>query len=263
MRRAGSRTGFMKRRIIIQNQCSWEKVAPAYHSLVKESVAAYQSILGDKIVDIRLLGSVARGDAVMRESDIDFLAILRSSPSPEQTAALVEKSGILEKRFPVVSQAGLDVILEENLPEYRNFVFATDSLHLSGTDKYPDGRREMDSQYLADLVTPDINEVLPMYCRCVEKTEEDKFRLIFQYCRWSGKDILKCLRGDAIRKKGIYERTIARIHEQLLRLYPENASLLDRIYALYNSPVSDKPHILAVLRSVEGIFSATHNTKGI
>jgi predicted nucleotidyltransferase len=64
-------------RVLLRNTCSRSKIDQRYTPLIGAAIAAYQALFEADLVDVRLLGSVARGEAISCESDIDFLALVR------------------------------------------------------------------------------------------------------------------------------------------------------------------------------------------
>jgi len=61
--------------ITLHNRASLARIAPEYLPIVEATTAHCHGVLGDELLEIRILGSVARGDAVPGTSDIDFAAI--------------------------------------------------------------------------------------------------------------------------------------------------------------------------------------------
>ena len=81
--------------LVIENRCSLDAIGPAYAPLIRAAVAAYHAIFTDQIEEVRLMGSVARGEALPGRSDIDFLAVVREAPSAADRAALDRHAALL------------------------------------------------------------------------------------------------------------------------------------------------------------------------
>ena len=63
------------RLITLHNHTLLARVEPRYLPIVEATTSLCCRVLGDELLEIRILGSVARGDAVLELSDIDFAAI--------------------------------------------------------------------------------------------------------------------------------------------------------------------------------------------
>jgi hypothetical protein len=114
-----------------------------------------------------------------------------------------------------------------------------------------------DRQQLADLVTPDLTDLVMSYRSAVEKTSDENCEVLSFYSRLIGKDILKCFRRIALLCGGQYERNIGRIHEQLLQYAPELREVVEELYELYIHPSDNKQRLFKALDSVETRYSMT------
>jgi predicted nucleotidyltransferase len=103
--------------LIIENQCSRERIPHVFLPLIEDAVAGYQTIFGDAILNIRLLGSVARGEANLH-SDIDFIAVLRVIPSEEQMHRVEEEERNLSQKHSFISKVDLEAVAAEGLSEF-------------------------------------------------------------------------------------------------------------------------------------------------
>ena len=240
--------------VTIENVCSADKVDRAFQPLVDASVRTYRRVLGDMLLNIRLLGSVARGTAIPHQSDIDLMTIISRPVSQAQLTRLASRATELWEQTSVVSKVDLDVVVRDDVSEAQRFIFSSDSLSLHGEDLYTVPRQVMDSDVLADLVTPNLGGIVASYKERVATVPEHDEHRLFEWSRWCGKDVLKCLRGRAIRRERVYEREIPRIYEQLLRRFPEHSDLIRDVFGLYDTPRPDTSRILNVLERVGSAF---------
>jgi GNAT superfamily N-acetyltransferase/predicted nucleotidyltransferase len=237
--------------ITVRNPCSTAKIGPSYRPIVADAIAVYTGTLGDLVREIRLMGSVARGDAVAPFSDIDFIALLPEQPTEEQVAAIAGKAAELSQRFACVSKVDLETVVLERLSEARRFILSSDSVHLWGIDLYTLREQRISRQKLADMLTPDLAGIVTRRQEAVRGVPEGDEAMLMRWGRWSGKDVLKCLRKTALLAGGTYERTIAGIHRQLRVHMSDQIELLDALYELYARPGPDRERILAVLGLAE------------
>ncbi len=239
----------MEPHIFIENQCSWEKIANVFWPVIEDAQNVYQSIFGDTVLNIRLLGSVARGEAGLH-SDIDFIAVLSMNPSAPQMRKVEAQERNLRQKYPFVSKVDLEVVPVDDLSEFRRFVFAIDSVSLFGADTYTCQHQTVDRQRLIEMITPDLPYIIESYDLAVENTDEGNEQQLYFYSRLIGKDILKCLRRISLLSGGSYERNIGKIYDQLLQYAPERQELLHELFDLYTNPSSNRKRLLKVLRDV-------------
>jgi hypothetical protein len=155
----------------------------------------------------------------------------------------------LKRRHPIVARVDLEAVDANDLHPFRRFVFASDSLSLFGVDAYTVTRQLWERQELAQLITPDLADLISSYGRAVAATDANDSAGLRFYSRVIGKDILKCYRRTAILNGGTYERNIGNIYRQLLGYMPEKQALLGELYDLYAQPSDDRQRLLQVLNA--------------
>jgi predicted nucleotidyltransferase len=62
--------------MLVLNTTSKSRTAPLCLPIIEEAVACYLRVVKESLVSVRLLGSVARGEAIPGESDIDFVGVV-------------------------------------------------------------------------------------------------------------------------------------------------------------------------------------------
>ncbi len=233
--------------VLLRNTCSRSKINQRYMPLIGAAIAIYQALFEADLVDVRLLGSVARGEAIAGESDIDFLALVRRVPHPAELNHLIRREDRLRKAYPIVGRVDLEAECLDQLSKFRRLVLSSDSLSVFGTDQLTRPRQYVDRAELAGLVTPDIHELIRGYRAAIEKLDLNDRDLLARYARVVGKDLLRCLRQAALLRGGAYQKNIGAIYEQVLAVVPEHRALAEALYALYRGPCADKKVVLRVL----------------
>ena len=235
--------------VIVPNRCSFAKVALLFQPLLDEAVIAYQQIFNHDLVSIRLLGSVARGEAIPGESDIDFMALLQAPASARAAEALQEAAEDLLQLHAVVSRVDLDAIHRDALQEVQHFILGNDSLLLYGKDDVAHGQQTMNRSHLISLVTLSAADLIRSYRTTVERLDDpDGVRRL---SRVTGKDLLKCLRGVALARGAAYENRIEAIYHQVVAFVPEQRDLAEELYTCYRLPTSDKNQLRGILALAE------------
>lgn len=227
-------------------------VARRYLPLVGAAIAAYQAVFPGQIDAVRLLGSVARGEATIGQSDIDFMALVRDPPTPAHLQALENHAMALTRTYPIVSRVDLEVGQLAHLPELRRFVLSSDSVAIYGADTLTRRRQALPRERLIRLVTPDMAELITGYRAAVRSLDEraapEQLRF---YSRVTGKDLLKCLRAAVLRRGGSYEKNIQAIYHQVSAYLPECAPTARDLYRLYHTPTVERGTLLRVLDEAE------------
>lgn len=233
--------------IVVENKCSREVIDPVYADLIEEAVAAYRDVFAERALDIRLMGSVARGEAVLGQSDIDFMALVQDAPSETERAAVRRHADRLGQEYPLVSRVDLDASRPGDLHPGQRFILSSDSLSLAGDDHLTRPRQTIGRRELADLVTLDRDKLIRDYrTALLAVAPEDTAQLLF-WSRVVGKDLLKCLRGAVLREGGNYERNIAAIARQVAAHFPEHRAVIEHLFACYNEPTSERETLLRLL----------------
>jgi predicted nucleotidyltransferase len=238
----------MRTHVLISNTCSRSKVEARYEPLVEDVILTYQHVFGADLIDVRLMGSVARGEAIAGQSDVDFLALLHTEPPAAILQELTGREQRLGRQYRTIGRVDLEAERLATLSEFRSFVVSSDSISVLGTDRLLRRRQSMDRRRLARLVTPDARVLIGSYRAALEHLEPDATPgLVARYARVTGKDLLKCLRGHALLCGAAYEKNIGAIYRQIGVYAPEYRQLADALYSLYRSPGPSKDAILQVL----------------
>jgi predicted nucleotidyltransferase len=188
----------MRTQVLISNTCSRSKVDARYEPLIHVVIRMYQDLFGSDLVDVRLMGSVGRGEAIAGESDVDFLALLHTEPPDATLQELTGREQRLGRQYGAIGRIDLEAERLATLSEFRSFVISSDSISVLGTDRLFRRRQSMDRRRLARLVTPDAQVLIGSYRAALEHLEPDANPgLVARYARVTGKDLLKCLRRHA------------------------------------------------------------------
>jgi uncharacterized protein len=242
----------MAAKVLVRNTCSRATVESGYEPLIEAAIRIYHTVFGDELVDVRLMGSVARGEAVAGQSDIDLLALLRVEPEPATLEQLGAHEEVLRDKFPIVGRVDLEAEFLNGLSEFRRFVLASDSISLSGADRFSRPRQYVDRARLARLVTPDPHRLIRQYRAGIEPLDAEREPdVLTRYARVIGKDLLRCLRQAVILRGGKYEKNVSAIFSEVTAHVPEHRLLADALYGLYRHPRADKEVLLRVLDLAE------------
>jgi len=236
----------------ITRDCAFSKISEQFLPLIDQALRAYlESIQETKLLNIRLMGSVPRGEARPFHSDIDFVALCKNPLSENEKSGLNARAKLLSEKNTIVRKMDLEYEISGNMYPGREFIFITDSISLWGEDAYTETDYEIDPQDLANLITPNLDWLLDSYRKALDEKDTNLDRI--QYSRWIGKDILKALRYRLIIEKQIYEKSPRNIHKELSVHYPQEKAVFDELLEAYHNPHNDPSKLRAILKAVEKI----------
>jgi uncharacterized protein len=242
----------METEIRIANDCSLDKVGRDYAPIIDDAVGACRRNLDKLLLSVRLMGSVARGNAAYGVSDIDFVALTSMNPGADQRKMLSAESTRLSAKYPYVSRVDLEIEIKGRVTAVRDFIFRTDSICVWGDDAYAKTETKTSNTALAKLTTPDFEQLLSGYRHRLKTPIHGEE--LSQLCRSVGKDVLKCFRKHLILKLAIYRKSAADIHDQLVTYYPAETEAFGRILRMYEHPLEKREDLLDVLRCASEAF---------
>lgn len=238
--------------VTVRNRCSIEHLAGDHRLLIEDAVASGTAAFGEGLAEIRVQGSIARGEARPGQSDIDLMLVLTSSPTADDQLQCAELSQRLATAHPVVSRVDLDVAWAGHLSEFQRFVLSSDSLSVHGTDALTRPVQRWDRRRLARLVTPDAGAMLDDYRAWADELvlTPDEAEVRFA-SRVVGKDFLKVLRGLALMRGSPYDVAMPAIRGRVVRMTPEFVPLADALFALYDMPSASPEVVREVIGRID------------
>lgn len=253
-------------RVTVRNRCDYARTGSHYLPIVEDAIAAYREVFADQILDIRLQGSVARGDAVVGQSDIDFMALLHQVPDDHDVEQLQDRAGQVGRRYPIVSRVEFDVVAIDSLSRFQRFVLSSDSLSVYGRDRLTRKSQRIDRLTLARLVTPGAPAMVADYRALIQELEADPEALRF-FSRIVAKDLLKCVRSVVLQRGGPYEVRAAQIRHLVTIHVPELARFADDLTEIYLRPLDEHADVLPLLdeagTALLPIINADHETETV
>lgn len=242
----------METEITILNDCSLDKVGHDYLRIIEDAVGTYLRTLSKLLISVRLMGSVARGEATFGSSDIDFVALTSMNPDIDQRNMFTSVSKQLTAKYSCVSRVDMEIEIKGRVSVFREFIFQTDSICLWGEDNYTKTDLKMSNVILSKLVTPDFNVLLSGYRQRIRNPIHDEE--LGQLCRAVCKDVLKCFRKYLILRRAVYRKSVLDIHNELITYYAEERVTFDRLLRIYEQPVERREDLVDILKSANESF---------
>lgn len=248
----------METEVTIPNECSLQKVGADCKPIVAEAVESYRRDLDNLLVSVRLLGSAGRGENVPGASDIDFVGLVSMNPDAHQRDMLAADSKRLTRNYQCVSTVDLEIEIKGRVQPPRELIFRTDSVCVWGADSYSETETRVSNVSLARLTTPAFNGLMAGYRQRLKGTlnEDELGRL----GRSVGKDLLKCFRKYLVLRLGVYRKSPADIHGQLVMYFQDSRETFDCLLRLYEQPVARKEELQEILRMAQVSYDALEKT---
>jgi predicted nucleotidyltransferase len=221
--------------VLVENPCSLEKIADIFWPIINDAVAVYQAVFGASIQSIRLMGSVARGQA-NPHSDIDFIALLRTRPTQEQMRRIDELEKRMRHNHAFVFKVDLEAVWADSVAEFRRFVLTTDSVTLFGSEHYVAKQEIWIGRNCADMVTPNFSGPCNQLSSALEKAGDENGEILafLQPDDWQ-KTFSTVLPTVCAAPWLPIPAEHVRIHEQLLQcaLNSKNSEELHDLYVIH------------------------------
>ncbi len=220
---------------------------------IDAAVKILKSCYRDKILEIRLQGSVSRGEEIPEVSDLDVLCILTKDNDTIKSNELLKNEKKINSEIKFLTGIDINIVNEKYLQENYDYwlIVCSDSLCLYGNNKYYKKEIIIDGKQLAKLWAPDTQYLIGHYRKCLAQTvKENEIRKI---SRLVGKDLIKSFRPELMKEYNIFHKTIYESCNDLCAInftYSEYyISLLDQ----YLNPTNNKKEILALIDNVENM----------
>ncbi len=225
--------------VVIRNHSAHESIDPRFLPLVEAAKAGMLACCGNRVRELRLQGSIPRGDARVVHADLDMVALLEGPPTDTEHQCLAKLTETLAASATLVSRFDLEAVNAVTLEPFRRFVLSSDSVCVYGTDSLTVHVQSMERHALAQLIMPGPATMLPDYLQWVEELANaaDAERLFTS--RIIGKDLLKVLRGVLLLRGAPYEVAIPRIAAQVPHVAPEATGVAEQLLAFYAEPTTD------------------------
>lgn len=220
-----------------------DKINDVYMSCIRESIKRLKKIFPQQLHSVYVYGSVARGEAIMKKSDLDLIAMFYTKLSPVMLAELKKLTKKLsEKYHDLVRDVGIASAYYDYTvdPEnyYENAFLKELCVCMYGEDI---GKRFGPYKLTSDIAISfngDINDVLNRTLKRLETPSKgDFFEIITQnFSR-------KLIRTYYSMVMGRSQIWTTRIHEQsevFIRYFPEKESIIHTLLKWIDEPPADR-----------------------
>jgi hypothetical protein len=223
----------------IVNPTSHEKIQEKWAPAVEDTITAYKDEFGDKLKNVYIRGSVAKGMAIEGVSDLDSFAYvhLEKENIPQEWSKKFRED--FEIKYPHIN--GVDIMTKPVSIENKGQILLNQSLCVFGekskVEKIKIGRNLI-------LHAPNLQVRFNMFYKFKENIIEEK---IPEKCAWQMKGILRTGLELLIEKSGKYSRDLYPCYEVFSEYYPEKELEMRNVLRLALNPTDQVDEIEKVI----------------
>lgn len=196
--------------------------------------------INDDLVAFYIVGSVVRGKAVEKQSDVDFLAVVNSDKDYSELLDRIKTTN--NKLFPFTHHIDIDVeplneIINTKSKFVKRFVIQTQSVLLLGhdiSDKLPKYRVNKD---LAKEMLADFDRVIQKRLERISRRDEPNWNK--EMCRFAMKELLRTVYFLTIPVHYEFTTEKERMFELIEKYSPEFDNECKLVKKLFYNPVDD------------------------
>ncbi|MEM7012468.1 MAG: hypothetical protein AAF585_13405 [Verrucomicrobiota bacterium] len=224
------------------NRCSAQLVNPIFQSALKDAKSRILAENEGCLVDLRVMGSIARAEEKIPLSDLDLIAFVHQGGTLKVDRSL---SLELSNDHPVVCQIVIHSGGVETLDPRTRHLIASDSASIWGEDLFPGKNYEWSREKICEWVRREPVEVDHEFRSRLESAKGPRLTI----CAYKvAKNLLRCFRQTAF-LRGAEERefSLGRLHRQLLDFVPEHRKDIEELYQILVDPNTGHERIVEIL----------------
>jgi uncharacterized protein len=215
---------------------------------IADALRACQTCFGTTLDTVFVSGSVASGEAVPGESDLDMY-VVAATIDGRQRRWVAATSRDIARRFPIASRVELMCVSNDQLAEDRELqqIFTLYAVCVYGRDmttRFPPVVLGPWVAWRAATVPYDITDAIShlMRARSLARRRE--------LCRWVMKRIVRAAFALVMERERRYTMALAPCYESFCKYYPEHRGVLGRVLSLATVPTAGLAEVLPVLTAV-------------
>lgn len=226
------------------NPASLEKIQPEWKPVIDDIIGIYKELYGEKLKQVYVRGSVAKGEAIKYISDIDTFAYV------DETAEFLKEHSTnretrkhLEEKYNFIE--GIEMMADPLSEIPNDYIILNQSICVYGTPlevpKFKPGKQMV-------IHAPALHKRMKWFDEFLEK--ENDPQEIKQSCTWIMKGILRAGFEITMERSQRYTRDLYRCYETFAEYYPEKESEMREVLFYALNPTSDKEKIRDVLEGI-------------
>jgi hypothetical protein len=235
------------------NPTSQDKIQTRWQPVIEAVLETYQKVFGEKLQNVYIRGSVAKGEAVDNVSDIDTFAYVDMEKDEINYDWVNKAEKIILEKYPFVE--GIEFIVSPISSSQENHIMLNQSLCVYG-EPIDVPRLKVDKNLA--IHAPSFNKRLERFEKFYtqEKTPEQ----IKSHCVWQMKGFLRVGAEITLERSKKYTRDLYKCYEVFSEYYPEKELDMRAVLHLALNPVNDKDKIKEVIDGF-GVWLLGENKK--
>ncbi len=231
----------------IINPCSINLIQPEFKKALELSVEHAKKHLGKNLHSVYLRGSIAKGTAVKKISDIDLYIITEDKETETGWKESSEKEICSRYTFVRGVEFHLETIENVLSRKFEQFLLQTQSVKLLGQDlNFPQTSFKISNESYAHIffIEKDIKD---FYGYISEEPDEE----IPDVCSWIAKRIVRTGFEIVMKRENLYTRDLYPCYKSFVKYYPEKEKQMYELLKLAVYPVKDKEVIINTVKDME------------
>lgn len=214
---------------IIQNDAHPDLIRPPFHALVDDVVKAYTDAISADIDSIYITGSVARGLASERESDLNSFAVLAAGSDPELVLQdwVAGAEDTLSAQYPIVTEVQFElwpyysVFTDPSRFSIGAFILRTHSACVWGVDL---SSQLPDYKISPAIANDDLVQIADDISDSLDAIRDDpRAEVVRLWCRHAARCFLRSGFGLLQLQEGVHTRDLDICRDYLVRHFPRRA----------------------------------------
>lgn len=232
------------------NPASLEKIQPEWRPVINDVIELYKKQYGDRLKNVYIRGSVAKGEAILGVSDLDSFAYVDLSVEElknNQTTREGRKQ--LEEKYPFIPEIEQSVSLISEID--KDMIFLNQSVCVYGESvvvkKLKIGKDLLNTSEFFAARTAWLENFLE---------NETDLEEIKKSCSWYMKTVLRTGLGLVLERSQKYTRDLYLCYESFSHYYPEKETEMREVLYLALNPIDEKEKIQKIMNGL-GAWMAT------
>ncbi|MCM3239354.1 nucleotidyltransferase domain-containing protein [Heyndrickxia oleronia] len=243
----------------IVSDVSRDKIDDVYMPCIRESVERLKRLFQEQLHSVYMYGSVARGEAIVKKSDLDLIAMFETKLSSVQLSELKQLAGELSQNYrSLVREVGIAVADYEYMMDpsnyYENAFLKELCVCVYGEDlgeKF--GPYTLTSE-IAIRFNGDIYEALNRTLKRLETSSEEDFKIFAQAF---ARKLIRTYYSMVMVRSQIWT---TRLHEQsevFIHHFPEKESIIRTLLDWIDVPPTNQEAVYELFKS-EGDWASAN-----
>jgi uncharacterized protein len=243
----------------IVSDVSKDKIDNVYMPCIRESIGSIKKLFHQQLHSVYVYGSVARGEAIAKKSDLDIIAMFDTNLSSVQLAELKKLAGELSQAYrSLVRDVGIAVAYYDYTVDpsnyYENAFLKELCVCVYGEDVGERfGPYKLTSE-IAIRFNGDIYEVLNRTLKRLETASKDEFKAVTQ---GFARKLIRTYYSMVMVRSQIWT---TRLHEQsevIIHHFPEKESMIRTLLNWIEEPPMDNEAVIELFKS-EGEWASAN-----